>query len=146
MRWQETSTKRKKSARKSNKKSGWQIRINKPKMSIFSQKRAQYAFSSTLKQQKRQKTKNSNPQNRNLQKTSPKIKQISINTSPKTSNPQLQKKAGPNSREIRKVGKTGRKCANCQGGLVLVVGLHWSSSGHAFMTVDPNKPSMTEMN
>jgi len=36
--------------------------------------------------------KKSNPQNRNPQKTSPKNKQISIKTSPKTSNPQVSKK------------------------------------------------------
>jgi len=33
-----------------------------------------------------------NPQNKNLQKTSPKNKQILIKTSPKTSNPEVFKK------------------------------------------------------
>jgi len=38
------------------------------------------------------KFEKNNPKNRNLQKTSPKNKQISIKTSPKTSNPQVFKK------------------------------------------------------
>jgi len=39
----------KKSARKLNKKAWWPIRKNKPKMTKFSQKHAQYAFSSKFK-------------------------------------------------------------------------------------------------
>jgi len=63
------------------------------KWAIFFQKHAQYAFSSILKQQKCHKVgKNGNPRSRNLQKTSPKNKQISIETSPKTSNMQVFKK------------------------------------------------------
>jgi len=38
-----------KSASKLNKKAGWQIRKNKPKMTKFSQKQAQYAFWSQMK-------------------------------------------------------------------------------------------------
>jgi len=38
-----------KSATKLNKKAWWQIRKNKPKMTKFSQKHAQYAFRSKLK-------------------------------------------------------------------------------------------------
>jgi len=56
--------------------------------------------------------KKSNPHYRNLQKTSPKNKQILIKISPKTSNPQVFKKnanpqkTSPNPRENRKVGNT----------------------------------------
>jgi len=39
-----------KSASKLNKKAGWQIQKNKPKMTKFSQKHAQYAFRRKLKQ------------------------------------------------------------------------------------------------
>jgi len=59
------------------------------------------------------KFEKSNPQNRNLQTTSPKNKQISSKTSPKTSNPQVHKKISPNSRENRKVGNTAAE-ANCE--------------------------------
>jgi len=91
---------------------------NKCKMSKFSQKHAQCAFSSKLKRQKCHKNwEKSNLQNRTLQKTSPKNKQISIKTSPKTSNPQvfkknpqLHRKTSPNSRGKRKVGNTDEKC------------------------------------
>jgi len=53
-----------------------------------SRKHAQYAFSSKLKRQKCHKIWKKS----NLQKTSPKNKQNSIETSPKTSNPQVLKK------------------------------------------------------
>jgi len=86
---------------------------NKPNLSTFSQKHAQVAFRSKLKQQKCHKIwKKSNLQSRNLKKTSPKINQISIKTSPKTSNrqvlkkTQLHRKTNPNSRENRKAGNT----------------------------------------
>jgi len=50
--------------------------------------------------------KKSNPQNRNPQKTSPKNKQISIKTSPKTSNPQVSKKtARPQKNKPKFAGK-----------------------------------------
>jgi len=52
--------------------------------------------------------KKSNPKNRNLQKTSPKNKQISIKTSPKTSNPQVFKK---NPQLHKKQGQIGGKTA-----------------------------------
>jgi len=81
------------SASKLNKKGWWQIRKNKPKMTKISQKHAQYAFRSKLKQKIAIKfEKKSNQKNRNLQKTSPKNKQITIKTNPKTSNPQDFKK------------------------------------------------------
>jgi len=97
-----------KSARKSNIKSGWQIRKDKPKMSKFSQKHAQYAFSSKLKRQKCHKIwEKSNLQIRTLQKRNPKNKQISIKTSPKTSNQQVFKKnATPQQNKPSFAGKT----------------------------------------
>jgi len=50
--------------------------------------------------------KKNNPQYRNLQKTSPKNKQIIINTSPKTSNPQVFKKnAYPHKNKPKFAGK-----------------------------------------
>jgi len=51
--------------------------------------------------------KKSNLQNRNLQKTSPKHKQISIKTSPKRSNPQIfKKKRNFTKKQVQIRGKT----------------------------------------
>jgi len=78
-------------------------------MSKFSQKHAQYAFSSKLKRQKCHKIwKKSNMQNRNLQKTSKfQLKQVQKQATRKSSKKtQLHKKTSPNSREKRKVGNT----------------------------------------
>ena len=97
----------KKSARKLSKKAVRQIRKNKPKMSNFSQKHAQYAFSSKLKLQKCHKVWNkSNPQNTNLQKTSPKDKQISIKQAQKQATRKTSKKpATPQKNKPKFVGK-----------------------------------------
>jgi len=68
-----------------------------------SRKHAQYAFSSKLKRQKCHKIWKKS----NLQKTSPKNKQNSIETSPKTSNPQVLKKtATPLKNKPKFAGKT----------------------------------------
>jgi len=80
-------------------------------MSIFSQKHAQYAFSSTLKQQKCHKMKK-----KAIHKAEICKKQANFNQNkPKNKQPaslqknlqvQLHKKTSPNSGEIRKVGNT----------------------------------------
>jgi len=55
------------------------------------------------------KLKKGNPQNRNLQKTSQKNKQISIKTSPKTSNSQVFKKTRNSTKKQAQIcGKTAR--------------------------------------
>jgi len=83
------------------------MRNNKPKMNKFSQKHAQSAFSSKLKQRKCHKIwLKSNLKNRNLQKASPKNKQISIKTSPKTSNAQVfKKKRKSTKKQVKFAGK-----------------------------------------
>ena len=91
-----------------NTKTGRQIWNNKPKMSKFTQKPAQISFCSKLKEQNGHEIwQKSNLQYRNLQKTSPKNKQILINTSPKTSNPQIfKKKPQIHKKQARIRGKT----------------------------------------
>jgi len=61
-------------------------------MTKFSQKHAQYALGENWNENCHKVWRKSNQKNRNLQKTSPKNKQISVKTSPKTSNPQVFKK------------------------------------------------------
>jgi len=81
-----------KSARKLNKKSGRQIRKNKPKISKFSKNTPNMPLAVHRNSKSAINVKKSNPQNRILPKTSPKNKQITIKTSSKTSNPQAFKK------------------------------------------------------
>jgi len=52
--------------------------------------------------------KKSNPQNINLQNTSPKIKHVSIKTSPKASNPQVLKKRNSTKKQAQISGKIAR--------------------------------------
>jgi len=100
-------------ARKSNKKSGWQIRKNKPKMSIFSQKHAQHTFRSKFKQQNCHKIwKKAIPKTEICKKQAQKTSKFQLKQAQNKQfaslhkNQQLHKKTSPTSRENRKVGNT----------------------------------------
>jgi len=95
-----------KTAGKLNKNQGDKSEKTSPNWANFHKNTPKIACSSRLKQQKRHKIwKNSNPQNRSLQKN----KQISIETSPQISNPQVFKKSRNSTKKLAQIrGKIAR--------------------------------------
>ena len=105
-----------KSASKSNKKAWWQIRKNKPKMTKFSQKHAQYAFRSKLKQKIAIKFEEKAIRKQKSAKNKPKKQANFSLNKPKNKQPaSLKKNCKSTKEQVQIRGKTARLATEVAG-------------------------------